>query len=71
MHITVSTKKGQYPVFLYKEFTIRTCIAKNLLIFFVMLMTSRACCRTGVGEVHIIYLNNSLVKVKVITVANN
>lgn len=42
-----------------------------VLLFFSVPMTSCACCSTGVGEVHVIGVNNSLVKVKVITVGNN
>lgn len=42
-----------------------------LFIFLTVPTTSSACCSTVVGEAHIIYLNNSQVKVKVITVANN
>lgn len=39
-----------------------------VLISFSVPMTSSACCSTGVGEVHMIDVNNSLLKVKVITV---
>lgn len=46
-------------------------VQEMLVLFFSIPMTSSVCCSTGVGKKHLIHLNNSLVKVKVITVANN